>query len=104
MFLLCRLCSCKQVGLTKAKKATQEFSLLPAFPRRVRTVAFIAIVLAGCGSNFGSLDLDELSSPDFGVEQSALPVTTQTTESMSLQKKVPVPWRNESPALSWQGP
>ena len=67
-------------------------------------MAFIAITLAGGGSNFGSIDLDELSSPDFGVELSALPATTEITESVLLQKKAPVPWRNESRALSRHGP
>ena len=104
MFLLCGLCSSKQVGLTKTKKATQEFSLLNPFPRRARIMAFIAITLAGGGSNFGSIDLDELSSPDFGVELSALPGTIEKSESVLSQKKAPVPWRNESRALSRQGP
>jgi hypothetical protein len=103
MFLLCGLCSSKQVGLTKTKKKPQEFSLLHSFLRRVRMVAFIAIILAGCGSNFGSLDFDELSSPDYGVEPSALPVTFEESESVLLQKKAPVP-RTELPALSRHGP
>jgi hypothetical protein len=67
-------------------------------------VAFIAIILAGCGSNFGSIDFDELSSPDFGVELSAVLATTEITESVLLQKKAPVPWRNESRVLSRHGP
>jgi hypothetical protein len=67
-------------------------------------VAFIAITVAGCGSSFGSLDLDELSSPDFGVELSALPVACERSESVLLQKKAPVRWRTESPMLSRSGP
>ena len=66
-------------------------------------LAFIAIILAGCGSNFGSLDFDELSSPDFGIEQNALPATNETTESIVLENKTPVP-RTESPALSRHDP
>ena len=66
-------------------------------------LAFIAITLAGCGSNFGSLDFDELSSPDFGVEPSALPATFEGSESVLLQKKAPVP-RTESRVLSRPGP
>ena len=67
-------------------------------------VAFIAIILAGCGSNFGSLDFDELSSPDFGVEPSALPATFERSDSVLLQKKAPVPWRTDSRVLSRHGP
>lgn len=66
-------------------------------------MAFIAITLAGGGSNFGSIDLDELSSPDFGVELSALPATIKKSESVLLQKKAPVP-RTESPMPSRHGP
>jgi hypothetical protein len=65
---------------------------------------FATIALAGAGSNFGSIDFDELNSPDFGVELSALPAPTETTESVLVQKKAPVPWRDESSMLSRSGP
>jgi len=67
-------------------------------------LAFIAITLAGCGSNFGSLDYDELSNPDFGIEPSALPAAFEKTESVGLKKTAPVPWRTESRVLFRHGP
>jgi hypothetical protein len=85
----------KHVGRNEDNKITQKVSLLHAFPKSVRMLAFIAITLAGIGSNFGSLDFDELSSPDFGVEQSALPATLEGSESVLLQRKALVPLRTE---------
>ena len=67
-------------------------------------VAFIAITLAGGGSNFGSIDFDELSSPDFGVEPSALPAAFERSGNVLVRKKAPVPWQNESRVLSRHGP
>jgi len=67
-------------------------------------LAFIAITLAGCGSNFGSLDYDELSNPDYGVEPSALPATFEKSESVLLKETAPVPRRTESRVLSRRGP
>jgi hypothetical protein len=89
---------------TNTKKITREFSLLRVFPGSVRMVAFVAITLAGFGSNFGSLDFDELSSPDYGVELSALPAAFEGSESALARRKEPVPRRNEWSMLSRRGP
>ena len=59
-------------------------------------LAFIAITVAGCGSSFGSLDLDELSSPDFGVEPSALPATFEGSQRVLVRKMEPGSWRDAS--------
>ena len=70
----------------------------------MRTLALIAIILAGGGSSFGSLDLDELGSPDFGVELSALPATFDGSETVVARGKEPRSWPDESPMLSRMGP
>ena len=94
----------KQVGRNEDNNITPKVSFLHAFPKSVRMLAFIAITLAGGGSNFGSLDYDELSSPDFGIEPSALPATFERSGSVLLQKKALVPCRTESRVLSRHGP
>jgi hypothetical protein len=74
----------------------EKVSPLHAFPKSVRMLAFIAITLAGGGSNFGSLDYDELSNPDFGIEPSALPATFEGSESRVLEETALLPSRTES--------